>query len=148
MKLPIKYLSNYPRKTPPVGYAHQGDAGFDLRAALDGPTLVCAGSRTTIPTGIAVAVPAGYELQIRPRSGLAVQSGLTVLNAPGTIDAGYRGEIAVVLINHGSKHYSIQPGDRIAQAVLAPVAYADFVPVEELPESERGARGCGSTGVA
>jgi dUTP pyrophosphatase len=125
-------------------YARQGDAGFDLRSDL-GTQLVPGGCRA-FPTGLAFEIPEGYELQIRPRSGLALKQGITILNAPGTIDSGYRGEVQVILINHSIQPQTIGRGDRIAQAVLARVSYADIVEVTELSTTERGAGGFGSTG--
>lgn len=129
---------------PLPAYAHPGDAGADLMAARDvelGP-----GERALVPTGIAIALPPGYVGLVHPRSGLAARLGVTVLNAPGTVDAGYRGEIMVILINHGSERVKISRGDRIAQLVVQRVDRADFHLVEELPESSRGTGGHGSTG--
>lgn len=123
-------------------------AGCDLRAAIVVPVSIAPGARAVIPTGLAVALPPGTELQIRPRSGLAVRHGLTVLNAPGTIDADYRGEIQVPLINLGAEPFVVQRGERIAQAVLAPVVQIRWVEVDTLDETERGAGGFGSTGRA
>lgn len=130
--------------------ATPGAAGFDLRAALpDGSTLVLEpGGRDLVPTGLCIAVPAGHEAQVRPRSGLALRFGVTVLNAPGTIDSDYRGEIGVILINHGAEPFVIARGDRIAQMVVAPVADCMFDPSVTLDESVRGADGFGSTGIA
>jgi len=99
-----------------------------------------------VPTGLTIALPAGYEAQVRPRSGLAAKHGVTVLNAPGTVDADYRGEICVLLINHGSEAFTIARGERIAQMVIAPVSHAELVPVTTLPETARGGGGFGSTG--
>jgi dUTP pyrophosphatase len=126
-------------------YAQPGDAGADLVAIAD-MTLEPM-QRYAIPTGIAAEVPAGFELQVRPRSGLALQQGITVLNTPGTVDAGYRGEIKVILINLGSEPFQIQAGDRIAQLVVAPVIWGQFTEVESLGESRRGRGGFGSTGI-
>ncbi|MDP1731453.1 MAG: dUTP diphosphatase [Devosia sp.] len=125
-----------------------GAAGVDLPAALAaGRDLVLApGARAIVPTGFCIALPAGYEAQIRPRSGLAAKHGVTVLNAPGTIDADYRGEIKVILINHGEEPVPIRRGDRIAQMVVAPVLAVQFTLVEVLDETERGTAGHGSTG--
>ena len=145
----IKYLPNYDRAWGDVAYAKPDDAGFDLRAAIDMPYTLFAGDAKLFGTGIQVALPPGFELQIRPRSGLALKSSVTVLNSPGTIDAGYRGEIGIILINHHDyKPLVVNPGDRIAQGVLAAVAHMAFVEVAELPESARGVTGFGSSGVA
>lgn len=123
-------------------------AGMDLRAAIQAsaPVIVGPGDIQIVPTGLAVAIPEGYEAQIRPRSGLAAKHGITVLNSPGTIDSDYRGEIKVILINHGRAPFEICRGDRIAQMVIAPVIKADLVIVDELPGSVRGEGGFGSTG--
>ncbi|MFN7709353.1 MAG: dUTP diphosphatase [Holosporales bacterium] len=123
-------------------------AGLDLPAAIDAEQVLQPGQRAVIPTGFALAVPEGYEAQIRPRSGLAAKHGVSVLNAPGTIDADYRGELKVILINHGQEPFTLQRGDRIAQLVIAPVIQARLIEgdVDE-QETERGAGGFGSTGV-
>jgi dUTP pyrophosphatase len=121
-------------------------AGADLRAALEADMTLAPGARTLIPTGFAMALPAGYEAQIRPRSGLAYKHGITCLNTPGTIDADYRGEVKVLLINHGAEPFTITRGERIAQMVIAPITQPDFVSVESLDETVRGAGGFGSTG--
>jgi dUTP pyrophosphatase len=123
-------------------------AGLDLLAAVpdDKPIQLAPGDRALVPTGLAIALPAGYEAQVRPRSGLAVKHGITVLNSPGTIDADYRGEIGVPLINHGRETFTIRRGERIAQMVVAPVVQISFETVGELPPSERGSGGFGSTG--
>jgi len=121
-------------------------AGFDLRASLDAPLTIAAGGRALVPTGIAVALPAGYEAQVRPRSGLAVERGLTLLNAPGTVDADYRGEIGVVMVNLGAEPVTIGRGDRIAQLVVQRVPEVELVEADSLPETERGSGGFGHTG--
>jgi dUTP pyrophosphatase len=123
-------------------------AGLDLMAAVpaDTPTIIAAGARALVPTGIAIALPAGFEAQVRPRSGLAVRHGLTVLNAPGTIDADYRGEIQVLLVNHGGESVSIARGMRIAQLVIAPAIQAQLREVTSLDQTSRGMGGFGSTG--
>ncbi len=126
-------------------YAHAGDAGLDLKAAAD--MQIQAHKFVTVPTGVALALPVGYVALVHPRSGLAAKNGITVLNAPGTVDAGYRGEIAVTLINHSDQDFSISRGDRIAQLVIQEVARATLVAVEQLPDSARGSSGFGSTGV-
>jgi len=124
-------------------------AGADLRAAVaaDAPLVLKAGERALVPTGFAMALPAGYEAQIRPRSGLAYKHGVTCLNTPGTIDADYRGEVKVLLINHGAQDFTINRGERIAQMVIAPITQPSFSRVETLSETARGAGGFGSTGV-
>lgn len=130
---------------PLPGYAHPGDAGADLYAAQD--VELAAGARALVPTGVAIALPAGYVGLVHPRSGLATRLGITVLNAPGTVDAGYRGEILVNLINHDrSRSAKISRGDRIAQLVIQRVEEAEFCAVDELPDSVRGSAGHGSTG--
>lgn len=129
-------------------YQTEHAAGLDLLAAVpeDKPVVLAPGDRALVPTGLAMALPAGYEAQVRPRSGLAVKHGVTVLNSPGTIDADYRGEIGVPLINHGREAFTIKRGERIAQMVVAPVVQISFETVGELPSSARGQGGFGSTG--
>ncbi|MBN8993657.1 MAG: dUTP diphosphatase [Rhizobiales bacterium] len=122
-------------------------AGMDLAAAVDAPVVLAPGKRALIPTGFAIALPEGYEGQVRPRSGLAVNHGVTVLNAPGTIDADYRGEVKVPLINHGEEPFTVTRGMRIAQLVVAPVSAVELREMDVLPDSNRGAGGFGSTGV-
>ncbi len=123
-------------------------AGADLRAAVPEtePMILAPGARALVPTGFAMALPAGYEAQIRPRSGLAYKHGITCLNTPGTIDADYRGEVKVLLINHGTDAFTITRGERIAQMVIAPITQPDFVQVETLDDTARGEGGFGSTG--
>lgn len=121
-------------------------AGFDLAAALDEPLAIAPGQRQLVPAGFAIAVPPGYEAQIRPRSGLAIKYGIGTLNAPGTIDADYRGEVKVIMVNHGQEPYVVEPGSRIAQMVIAPVPNTCLAVVDELSETERGGSGFGSTG--
>ena len=128
-------------------YATSQSAGMDLRANLDAPITLHPMERRLIPTGLHIALPEGYEAQVRPRSGLALKHGLTVLNTPGTIDADYRGEIGVVLINLSQEDFVINDGERIAQMVIARHEQGDFVVVEELDETERGEGGYGHTGV-
>ena len=132
---------------PLPAYATEGSAGLDLMAALTTPVDLPPLGRAVVPTGIAIALPTGYEAQVRPRSGLAAEHGITVLNAPGTIDADYRGEIGVMLVNLGDAPFRVEPGMRIAQMVIAPVSAVDWDEVEELPESRRGDGGFGSTGI-
>ncbi|OLD65543.1 MAG: deoxyuridine 5'-triphosphate nucleotidohydrolase [Acidobacteria bacterium 13_1_40CM_2_68_5] len=126
--------------------ATPGSAGLDLRACVPGPVVLQPGRRVLIPTGFCVALPPGYEGQVRPRSGLALRHGLTMLNSPGTIDSDYRGEIAVVAVNLGQEPVTINRGDRIAQLVIAPVARARLALTAELPPSGRGVGGFGHTG--
>jgi len=121
-------------------------AGFDLRARVDGSIELAPGERSLVPTGFAVALPEGYEAQVRPRSGLAIKRGLTLLNSPGTVDADYRGEICVVLVNFGHERVRIQRGDRIAQLVVQHLPQVVLTAAESLPESSRGAGGFGHTG--
>jgi len=127
-------------------YASLEAAGADLRACIEKPIALHPGERMLIPTGFSMELPYGWEAQIRPRSGLAFKHGITVLNAPGTIDSDYRGEVKVLLINLGNEPFIIEPGMRIAQMVIAPVQQAKFIEVEELSESHRGEGGFGSTG--
>lgn len=130
---------------PAPGYAHPGDAGADLTTTVD--LTLAPGERAMVPTGIAVALPDGYVALVHPRSGLAARHGLSIVNTPGTIDAGYRGEIKVMLINHDpTESVTLARGDRIAQLVIQPVSTARFVAVTELPTSVRGSGGHGSTG--
>jgi len=131
---------------PLPAYATAGSAGLDLLAAVDGDRILQPGRRELVPTGISIALPRGFEAQIRPRSGLALRAGITVLNSPGTIDADYRGEIGVILINLGSEPFVIRRGERIAQLVVAPVSRIAWSETAELTESGRGAGGFGSTG--
>jgi dUTP pyrophosphatase len=131
---------------PLPAYETAQSAGMDLAAAIDAPMTLSPGERAMIPTGLAIALPAGYEAQVRPRSGLAAKNGVTVLNTPGTVDADYRGEVKVILINLGDVPFEIERGMRIAQMVIAPVTQAGFTEVDELPETARGSGGFGSTG--
>lgn len=132
---------------PLPAYATAQSAGLDLMAAIEGEIVLAPGARQLIPTGLAIALPAGYEAQVRPRSGLALKHGITVLNSPDTIDADYRGEVKVLLINHGAEPFRLQRGDRIAQMVVAPVTRASWREATELPDSARGGGGFGSTGI-
>jgi dUTP pyrophosphatase len=128
------------------GYATSASSGMDLRAHIDRPMVLGSLERALVPTGIAVSIPEGFEGEVRPRSGLAINSGVTVLNAPGTIDADYRGEIKVILINLGNTPFEIKKGDRIAQIVFKKTVQARWELVDQLPETERGEGGFGSTG--
>jgi dUTP pyrophosphatase len=125
-------------------YATDGAAGMDVLAAEE--LVLAPGARHAVATGLALAIPAGYEIQVRPRSGLALKHGITVPNTPGTIDSDYRGELKVILINHGAESFAIRRGDRVAQLVLAPVVHASWLKVDELDETQRGEGGFGSTG--
>jgi len=128
-------------------YGSDHAAGADLRACIKEDIVIQPGDSALIPTGIRVAIPEGYEIQVRPRSGLALKNKVTVLNTPGTIDADYRGEIGVILINHGKQAFTVNPGMRIAQVVLAEVSLAQFVVEENLSETARGSGGFGHTGL-
>lgn len=128
-------------------YETDNAAGADLRAAIIEPITVQPGARAAVPTGMCIALPAGTEAQVRPRSGLAIRHGISMINSPGTIDADYRGEITVLLINHGDEAFTINRGDRIAQLVVAPVLRASWDVVDALDETDRGAGGFGHTGV-
>ena len=138
----IQNRSGHPLPT----YATIASAGLDVRAKLDQAVVLQAGEWKLIPTGLFVALPVGTELQVRPRSGLAFKHGITVLNAPGTIDADYRGEIGVLLINHGAHPFTVEHGERIAQLVLARYEQIQWKETENLPSSDRGTGGFGSTG--
>lgn len=127
-------------------YATGGSAGMDLRAAVADDLTLPPGARALVPTGIRIAVPPGYEAQVRPRSGLALKHGITLLNTPGTIDADYRGPVGVIMANLGEEPFVIRRGDRIAQLVIAPVVRADLEVLPELPDTERGEGGFGHTG--
>lgn len=133
---------------PAPAYASDGAAGLDLRAAVlrDAPVVMAPGARALVPTGFAIALPADHEAQVRPRSGLALKAGVTCLNSPGTIDCDYRGEVGVILVNHGAEPFTVSRGDRIAQLVVAPVSRAVWTEVETLEDTARGAGGFGSTG--
>jgi dUTP pyrophosphatase len=131
---------------PLPAYESAGAAGLDLLAAIDAPLRLAPLARALVPTGIAIALPEGHEAQVRPRSGLAARHGVTVLNSPGTIDADYRGEVKVILVNLSDTPFAIVRGDRIAQMVIAPVARAELVEADALDETARGAGGFGSTG--
>lgn len=127
-------------------YATQGAAGMDLLAAIAAPLTLAPGQRSLVPTGLAIALPPGFELQVRPRSGLALKNGIVLPNSPGTIDEDYRGELQVIVMNAGQEPFTIERGMRIAQAVLAPVVRATWSEVAELDDTARGAGGFGSTG--
>lgn len=141
MKIPLLLLD---RALSPPRHSHEGDGGVDLRARES--VVVDPGTRFAMPTGVAVAVPEGFAGLVTPRSGLAARHGVTVLNAPGLVDAGYRGEIEVILANLGDEPYRVERGDRIAQLVVVPVAVQEYEIVDTLPDSDRGEGGFGSTG--
>ena len=142
MNIDIKKLRNV---SLPV-YATHDSAGMDLIAAIDAPVVIVPGKRMLVPTGIAIALPKGFEAQIRPRSGLAIKNGITLVNSPGTIDADYRGEISVIVINHGEESFTVEPGMRIAQMVIAAYQRITWQEVDDLDNTVRGVGGFGSTG--
>ena len=142
MKLSFKRI--HPDAVLP-SYAHPGDAGMDVRSVED--LVIPAGGRVLVHTGLVAVIPDGYELQVRSRSGLALKSGVAVLNSPGTVDAGYRGEIGVILANFGDKDFSVAKGDKVAQLVFAPVVQPEIEETDTIDETDRGAGGFGSTGV-
>lgn len=134
-------------EVPLPAYQTEGAAGLDLPAAIEVPVVIRPGERRFVSTGLAIAIPPGFEGQVRPRSGLALKHGIGIVNAPGTIDSDYRGEIGVVLVNHGQEPFTVAPGSRIAQLVIAEVARAELVLVEDLDDTARGSGGYGSTGL-
>ncbi len=143
--LRFKKLEHFRGELP--AYATPGASGLDVRARIDESIVLQPGARTMIPTGLSLEIPLGYEVQARPRSGLAITKGISLVNTPGTIDADYRGELKIILINLGQDPVTIQDGERIAQLVVAPVVQPEIELVEDLSETERGAGGFGSTGV-
>jgi dUTP pyrophosphatase len=147
VKVGIKKLP-HAQDLPLPHYATRGSAGLDLLAAIDEEITLLPGQRLAVPTGIAIELPEGWEAQVRPRSGLALNHGITCLNAPGTIDSDYRGEVKAILINHGDKIFVIARGHKIAQMVIAKHEQAELVELESLSDSERGAGGFGSTGMS
>ena len=128
-------------------YESEGAAGADVRAFLGEPLCIKSGCFAAVSTGLCFEIPAGYEMQVRPRSGLAAKYGITVLNAPGTVDSDYRGEVKILLINHGNSDFTVSNGDRIAQLVIAPVVRAEFTEAHNLSHTQRGSGGFGSTGL-
>ena len=144
-KVEVKIVNKSPNQLP--AYSTELSAGMDLRAWLQEPVVLQPMQRALIPTGVYIELPAGYECQIRPRSGLALKRGLTVLNSPGTIDADYRGEVCVILANLSNEPQTIENGERICQMVVARHATVQWLPVEQLGDTQRGAGGFGSTGV-
>lgn len=144
-KVTVKVINKGKQQLPQ--YETPQSAGMDLRADIEEPITLSPGDRVYIPTGLYIQLPSGYEAQVRPRSGLALKKGITVLNTPGTIDEDYRGEIGVILINHSLKYFDVNPGDRIAQLVISPVVQADLLLADSLDETERGDGGYGHSGV-
>ena len=140
----LRFKRIHPEAVLPA-YAHTSDAGMDVRSVAD--IVIAPGKRALVPTGLVMLLPPGYEAQVRPRSGLALKHGVTVLNTPGTIDSGYRGEVGVILANFGDTDFVVQKGDKIAQIVIAPVTQPDIVESETIDSTDRGAGGFGSTGV-
>ena len=145
VEIPVQVLPHGAGLELPA-YATLHAAGLDLRAAVDAPLILLPGARALVPTGLALAIPAGFEAQIRPRSGLALKHGITCLNSPGTIDADYRGEVKVLLVNLGDQEFTVARGDRVAQMVVARHAVAGLLAVKELPATGRGEGGFGHTG--
>ncbi len=141
----VKIINKSPYPCPE--HATELSAGVDLRANISGPLLLKPLERQLVPTGIYVAIPAGYEIQVRPRSGMAIKHGITVLNSPGTVDADYRGELRTILVNVSNEPFTIEPGERIAQMVLAKHERIEWEQVEQLDATERGEGGFGSTGL-
>jgi dUTP pyrophosphatase len=144
-EIPVRFTAEGGASAPE--YKTEGSAGADLRALLHASVTLAPGERAAIPTGLRIELPPGYEAQVRPRSGLALQKGLTCLNSPGTVDSDYRGELKVILVNLGSESATIEPGERIAQLVVAPVVRARFAAAESLSGTERASGGFGSTGI-
>lgn len=144
-KVTVKVINKGKQQLPQ--YATPQSAGMDLRADIEEPIKLHPGDRVCIPTGLYIQLPSGYEAQVRPRSGLALKKGITVLNTPGTIDEDYRGEVGVILINHSLKYFDVNPGDRIAQLVISPVVQADLLLVDNMDDTERGDGGYGHSGV-
>lgn len=147
-KIEMKIFKHESSKDLPLPkYATEGSSGMDLYANVQEPVVLKKGMRKLIPTGISIAIPKGFEAQIRPRSGLALKHGLTVLNTPGTVDSDYRGEIMIILCNVSDEDFTVERGMRIAQMVIAPVTHVEISSVNSLDETKRGAGGFGSTGV-
>jgi len=142
----IKIRKIHPRAVIPA-YMTEHAAGMDLCTVIDQPVVLAPGERALLPTGLAMEIPPGYEGQVRPRSGLALKQGIALVNSPGTIDADYRGEVGIIIINHGSEAVEILPGDRIAQLIIAPVTRVILVETDALNESQRSSGGFGHTGV-
>jgi len=144
IKININILKHGPKESPK--YATRGSSGMDIKAAIEKPYLLKINERKIIPSGIKVEIPKGYEIQIRPRSGLALKNGITILNSPGTIDSDYRGEIGVILVNLSNHNFIVKPGERIAQLVIAKYEQIKWKITQELPNTIRGDGGFGSTG--
>ena len=142
----IKVKKLHPQAVVP-GYMTEHAAGMDLCTVINSPVVLVPGERILLPTGLAMEIPPGYEGQVRPRSGLALKKGIALVNSPGTIDADYRGEIGIIIINHGSEAVEFMPGDRIAQLIIAPVTQATLVEAKDLNDSARSSGGFGHTGV-
>ena len=140
----VKFRRSDPAAILP-SYAHPGDAGMDVRSVEE--LVIAPGERKLVHTGLVMMLPAGYEAQVRPRSGLALKNGITVLNTPGTIDEGYRGEVGVILANFGAEPFKVEKGAKIAQIVVAPCTRAEIVETDEVDDTDRGAGGFGSTGI-
>ena len=145
MKIKIQKLSNAFKKLP--AYKTPGSVGMDIHAAISDPIKILPNRRALVPSGMIAEIPIGYEIQIRPRSGLALKYGITVLNTPGTIDSDYRGEIGVILINHGEEKFIVNPEDRIAQMIISKVIKVELEEVNSLSNTQRGKEGFGSTGI-
>ena len=145
MEIKITVVKHGPEDIPK--YATQGSAGMDIQAAIDKPIIVKPGERILIPTGFKVEIPENFEIQVRPRSGLAIKHGISVLNSPGTIDSDYRGEIGVILVNISNENFVVEDGERVAQLVIAKHEVAEWINVEDLSETKRGSGWFGSTGV-
>ena len=144
-KVKVQFVKVHPKATLP-GYATEGAAGMDLTNVLEEPLTLKPGERAKVPTGLVIVLPEGYEGQVRPRSGLAAKHGITLTNCVGTVDSDYRGEMCCLIINLGNEPYTIQPGERIAQLVIAPVTHVEIELSEKIPETKRGSGGFGSTG--
>ena len=142
----VKVKKLHPQAVIP-GYMTEHAAGMDLCTVIDAPVILAPGERALLPTGLAMEIPPGYEGQVRPRSGLALKKGIALVNSPGTIDADYRGEIGIIIINHGSDDVEFLPGDRIAQLIIAPVTQATLVEAKDLDDSVRSSGGFGHTGI-
>lgn len=142
----VKVKKLHPNAIVP-NYMTEHAAGMDLCTVIDEPVILAPGERTLLPTGLAMEIPPGFEGQVRPRSGLALKKGISLVNSPGTIDADYRGEIGIIIINHGKETVEFQPGDRVAQLIIAPVTQASLVEVADLNDTDRSAGGFGHTGV-
>ena len=150
MRLVVEYLENYDKSWGPLAYKHADDSGFDLRAAIKEPIILVSGQHAVIPNGIKIKIESddnAFELQTRPRSGLAAKFGISVVNSPGTVDFGYRGEVMSILINLGKEPFTINPGDRIAQAIIGPIVRPKIVEGTVDDTTTRSAGGFGSTGV-